>query len=154
MTADQTFLNNLLLKLGNTWQLDCLELDNFGRCALLTEEGIELAIDMAAGSNHLQFLAELGVLSEVQREHHLTRLLKHNFENPVLRQAHYALSPQGDQVLLRYQHPIEGLELELLANLLGNFITTATDARNALQAPLKEEAKAPSLFCDAHLLKG
>ena len=57
MTADQTFLNNLLLELGNTWQLDCLELDNFGRCALLTEEGIELAIDMAAGSNHLQFLA-------------------------------------------------------------------------------------------------
>ncbi|AXB33581.1 CesT family type III secretion system chaperone [Vibrio campbellii] len=154
MTADQTFLNNLLIELGSTWQLNCLELDYSGRCALLTEEGIELAIDMAAGSNNFQFLAELGALPEVQRERHLTRLLEYNFENPVLRQAHYALSPHGDQVLLRYQHPIEGLKLELLANLLGNFITTAIDARNALYLPLNEQAKAPSLLCDAHLLKG
>ncbi|PNQ53984.1 Tir chaperone family protein, partial [Vibrio agarivorans] len=110
MTFDQKVLNGLLGELSHFWQLDDLTLDQSGRCSLITEEDLQVAIDLPAGSTHLQLLAGVGFLNESYREQQLTTLMQSNFDHPQLCQAYFALSPESDCILLRYLCSFEDID--------------------------------------------
>ncbi|AUI85895.1 hypothetical protein BS333_05600 [Vibrio azureus] len=128
MTSDQSVLNGLLGELSQLWQLDGLTLNKSGRCSLITEDNIQIAIDLAPGSSDLQLLAGVGVLHDSDREQQLTELMRRNFEHVQLGQAYFALSSQSDHILLRYLCPFEDMDINTLTNVVGNFIQIATDA--------------------------
>ncbi|GEM75543.1 type III secretion system chaperone [Vibrio sagamiensis] len=125
MTFDQKVLNGLLGELSHFWQLDDLTLDQSGRCSLITEEDLQVAIDLPAGSTHLQLLAGVGFLNESYREQQLTTLMQSNFDHPQLCQAYFALSPESDCILLRYLCSFEDIDINIFTNIVSNFIQTA-----------------------------
>lgn len=133
MNNEQKIVDNLLQELGRTWGLGFLKLDDSGRCVFKTEEGIDLTIDMIAGSSHLQLLADLGSMPYNEEKQFLMRLMHYNFNSTILRQAYFALDPENNRVVLRYQHPTEGLDVNILANIIGNFTTISPEAKNSIR---------------------
>ncbi|ABU73574.1 type III secretion system chaperone [Vibrio campbellii] len=154
MTNEQKIIDNLLQELGRTWLLGFLKLDDSGRCAFKTEAGVDVAIDMIACSSHLQLLADLGSIPDNEDNHFLIRLLHHNFNSSILRQAYFALDPKDNRVLLRYQHPVEGLDVNILANIIGNFTTILHEAKNTIGESFELTNDSPFKIDNNNFIRG
>jgi hypothetical protein len=132
MKPNQNIIKNLLSELNKRWGLDCLNLED-GRCFVKTDDHIELIIEVPEEVGQILFFAELEPLGHVGRMERLELMMSSNLGDPDLRLAHFGLDQATDRIYLTYHHPIEGMGVQFLENILVNFVQCARSAREKLQ---------------------
>lgn len=125
-------LNHFLMQLGTDLQLGELKLNADGVCALEASDGAMMIIELPPNGAIMHLHSPILPVPTPAPAAFFSRLLGLNRFGLETRGAAFALDESGNQVILCYSRPVEGLEYSVFVNLLGNFLETVRHWRTTL----------------------